>query len=216
VSPRPAVRRQQLIAQNGPLVVAVALLAAMLVIYIVLFVISISSFPGAFEAASITDHAIPLSLAAVGQSVVVLTRGIDLSVGGMMDISNSLAALHLHGGLGPEVLWTAFILLIGAAGGPLNCLLLNPNLPTALIYVVVLGLVWSAFRRTRLGVNIFAIGNDEAAARANSVPVRRTKVLAYVLSGTWPAQPGSRWRRPRPAAMPPAATSSPFPRSRRW
>ncbi len=231
-SPRSAVRRQQLIAQNAPLVVAIALLVAMLVIYIVLFVVSIGSFPGTFEAASITDHAAPLSLAAVGQSLVILTRGIDLSVGGMMDITNSLAALHLHGGLGPEVLWTAFILLVGAAGGLLNGVLvaygrlqpilvtlgtlsifqgvalwvlgspgghvaggytnalLNPNVPTALIYVVVLGLIWSAFRRTRLGVNIFAIGNDEAAARANSVPVRRTKVLAYVGSGILAAAAG--------------------------
>lgn len=232
VASRTTVRRDQLIAQNAPLVVAVALLVAMLVIYIVLFVVSIGSFPGSFEAASIIDHAIPLSLAAVGQSMVILTRGIDLSVGGMMDVTNSLAALHLHGGLGPEVLWTAFILLIGAAGGLLNGLLvafgrlqpilvtlgtlsifqgialwvlpspgghvangyttvlLNPNVPSALIYVVVVGVAWAAFRRTRLGVQIFAIGNDESAARANSVPVLRTKVLAYVLGGMLAAGAG--------------------------
>jgi ribose transport system permease protein len=232
MAPRPTIRRDQLLAQNAPLVVAVVLLVTMLVIYIVLFVVSIGSFPGSFEAASITDHAIPLSLAAVGQSMVILTRGIDLSVGGMMDVTNSLAALHLHGGLGTEVLWTAFILLIGAAGGLLNGLLvafgrlqpilvtlgtlsifqgialwalpspgghvangyttvlLNPNAPSALIYVVALGLAWAAFRRTRLGVQIFAIGNDEAAARANSVPVLRTKVLAYTLGGMLAAAAG--------------------------
>jgi ribose transport system permease protein len=225
-------RRDQLIAQNAPLAVAVALLLAMLVIYIVLYVGSISSFPGSFEAASITDHALPLSLAAVGQSLVILTRGIDLSVGGMMDMTNSLAALKLQGGFATEALWTVIILLVGAAGGLLNGVLvafgrlqpilvtlgtlsifqgialwilpspgghvaggytsffLNPNVPSALIFVVLLGLAWVAFRRTRLGVQIFAIGNDEVAARANSVPVARTKVLVYVLAGVMAAAAG--------------------------
>ncbi|HLI60039.1 MAG TPA: ABC transporter permease [Solirubrobacteraceae bacterium] len=231
-SPGELLRRRHLLAQNVPLVVAVALLVAILVIYVVLYLVSIGSFPGAFEAASITDHAVPLSLAAVGQTVVVLTRGIDLSVGGMMDMTNALAALHLHGGLGPEILWTAIIMAIGAAGGALNGLLvaygrvqpilvtlgtlsifqgmalwilpspgghissaytgffLNPGVPSALIYVVILGLGWSAFRRSRLGVDIYAVGNDEAAARANSVPVLRAKVLAYVLGGTLTAAAG--------------------------
>ncbi len=227
-----AERREQLLAQNAPLVVAVALLVAMLVIYVVLYVVSIGSFPGAFEAASITDHAMPLSLAAVGQTFVILTRGIDLSVGGMMDVTNSLAALKLHGGLASEALWTVIILLIGAAGGLLNGLLvafgrlqpilvtlgtlsifqgvalwvlpspgghvaggytsffLNPNAPSALVFVVFLGLAWAAVRRSRLGVNIFAIGNDESAARANSVPVLQTKIAAYVLSGILAAGAG--------------------------
>ncbi|HEY2636814.1 MAG TPA: hypothetical protein VGI54_05445, partial [Solirubrobacteraceae bacterium] len=116
-------RREHVIAQSTPLIVAVALLVAMLVIYVVLFVTSIGSFPGSFEAASIVDHAVPLSLAAVGQTIVVLTRGLDLSVGGMMDLTNSLAALHMGTSLGTEVLWSALILLVGAAGGLLNGLL---------------------------------------------------------------------------------------------
>lgn len=226
------VRRKHVVAQNAPLIVAGALLVAILVLYIVLYIVSIGSFPGTFQAASITDRAVPLSLAAVGQSLVILTRGIDLSVGGMMDFTNALAALKIQGGLATEALWTVIILLVGAAGGLLNGLLvafgrlqpilvtlgtlsifqglalwvlpspgghvaggytstlLNPNVPSALIYVVLLGLAWAAFRRTRLGVQIFAIGNDEQAARANSVPVHRTKILAYVMAGTLAAAAG--------------------------
>jgi ribose transport system permease protein len=229
---RATVRPGQVLAQNAPLVVAVTLLVVMLVIYVVLYATSLSAFPGSFEAASITDHAVPLSLAAVGQSMVILTRGIDLSVGGMMDLTNALAAMKIQGGLASEALWTAIILLVGAAGGLLNGLLvafgriqpilvtlgtlsifqglalwvlptpgghvaggytsvfLNPNAPTALIYIVLLGLAWVAFRRSRLGVHIFAVGNDEDAARANSVPVARTKVLVYVLSGMLAAGAG--------------------------
>jgi ribose transport system permease protein len=227
-----AARRQQLLAQNAPLAVAVALLVAMLVIYIVLYAVSLGGFPGGFEAASITNHAMPLCLAALGQTLVILTRGIDLSIGGMMDVTNSLAALKLHGGLGPEVLWTALILLVGAAGGLLNGLLvafgrlqpilvtlgtfsifqgialwvlpspgghvaggytsffLDPTVPSALAWVVILGLAWAVLRRSRLGVNIYAIGNDENAARANSVPVLRTKVIVYVLAGMLAAGAG--------------------------
>jgi ribose transport system permease protein len=230
--PRAMPRRGQVVAQNAPLVVAVVLLLTMLVIYVVLFMASIGTFPGAFEAASIADHAVPLALAAVGQSLVILTRGIDLSIGGMMDLSNSLAAMKLQGGFATEALWTVIILLIGAAGGLLNGLLvaygriqpilvtlgtlsifqglalwvlpspgghvaggytslfLNPNVPSSLIFVVLLGLAWVAFRRTRLGVQIFAIGNDEQAARANSVPVIRTKVIVYTLSGMLAAGAG--------------------------
>lgn len=229
---RTAPRRGQVLAQNASLVVAATLLVAMLVIYVVLYIGSLSTFPGTFEAASITDHAVPLSLAAVGQSLVILTRGIDLSVGGMMDMTNSLAALKLSGGLATEALWTVIILGVGAAGGLLNgvlvafgrvqpilvtlgtlsifqgialwvlpspgghvangytSLFLNPNAPTALIYVVLLALGWVALRRTRLGVQIFAVGNDEEAARANSVPVAKTKVIAYVLSGMLAAAAG--------------------------
>lgn len=229
---RTSPRRSQLAAQNASLVIAVTLLVAMLILYIVLYMGSLGTFPGAFEAASITDHAVPLSLAAVGQSLVILTRGIDLSVGGMMDLSNSLAALKIQGGLATEALWTVLILLVGAAGGLLNGVLvaygriqpilvtlgtlsifqglalwvlpspgghvasgytnlfLNPNAPTALIWVVLLALGWVAFRRTRAGVHVFAVGNDEDAARANSVRVARTKVIVYVLAGMFAAGAG--------------------------
>jgi ribose transport system permease protein len=228
----PPSTRSHTVAHNTPFLVAVALLGAMLVLYVAMFASAIGAAPGGYEAASITDNAVPLSLAAVGQSVVVLTRGLDLSVGGMMDITNSLAATKMHSGLGSELLWTLAILAIGAAGGLLNGLLvafgrlqpilvtlgtlsifqgialyalptpgghvpsgytdlfLNPGGPSALVWVVALGLAWMAFRRTRLGVSLYAVGNGEAAARAHSVDVRRTKVLAYVISGTLAAAAG--------------------------
>jgi ribose transport system permease protein len=40
-----------------------------------------------------------------------------------------------------------------------------------------------ALRRSRLGVSIFAIGNDEASAVALGVNVIRTKVFAYMIGG---------------------------------
>src|ERR1700745_1558506 len=108
----PRSTRSHAVAHNTPLPVAVALLGAMLVLYIVMFAASIGAAPGGYEAASVTDNARPPSLAWVGHSSVVRTRGLDLSVGGMMDITNSLAATKMHASLGSEVLWTLIILAI--------------------------------------------------------------------------------------------------------
>ena len=49
---------------------------------------------------------------------------------------------------------------------------------------------WFCFRRTSLGVGLYAIGNDELAAQAHAVNVIRTRVAAYVLSGVFAAVAG--------------------------
>jgi ribose transport system permease protein len=54
----------------------------------------------------------------------------------------------------------------------------------------VVACVWFLFRRTRLGVNIYAIGNDAEAARARGISLVRTRVGAYVLSGMFAAVAG--------------------------
>jgi ribose transport system permease protein len=174
----------------------------------------------------------PLVFAGVGQSIVVLTRGLDLSVGGMIDLTNSLAATHVHAGVGSMLAWSLIVLLVGAAGGAINGILVaygrlqpilvtlatlsiyqglaiktlpepggavpieytkilaNPNDPTGLAFVAFVIVVWLVFRRTRFGVHVYAIGNDEEAARAQGVHVRTTKIGAYMLSGTFAAAGG--------------------------
>src|SRR4029079_1839132 len=49
---------------------------------------------------------------------------------------------------------------------------------------------WLVLRRMTIGVRIFAIGNDESAARAHGIPVRRVKVIAFALSGLLAAAAG--------------------------
>ena len=220
-------------AQNVPLLLAYFILIGTIVFYVVLFYASLGRFPGNFELTSTTDSAMPLVFATVGQTIVFLCRGIDLSVGGMMDISNSLAAVKMQGGgVGSMVGWSAIILLIGAAGGLMNGLLVavgrlqpivvtlatlsifqgiaikilpqpggqvpagytafltNTGYPSTLIFVALLVLFWLVFRRTSFGVAIYAIGNDEEAARANGVRTTRTRVGAYVVGGVFAAAAG--------------------------
>jgi len=220
-------------AQNAPLLLAFFILVGILIFYVVLFYASLGRFPGNFELTSTTNSAIPLVFATMGQTIVFLCRGIDLSVGGMMDISNSLAAVKMQGGgIGSMVGWSTIILLIGAVGGLFNGLLVavgrlqpivvtlatlsifqgiaikilpqpggkippsytafltNTGYPSALIVVALLVLFWFVFRRTSFGVAIYAIGNDEEAARANGVRTTRTRVGAYVMGGVFAAAAG--------------------------
>jgi ribose transport system permease protein len=201
----------------------------MAALYVGLFYRQLSRFPGNFELTSVVNTSMPLVFAAVGQSIVVLTRGLDLSVGGMIGLTNGLAATHMHAGTGSMLAWSLIVLLIGGAGGAINGVLVaygrlqpilvtlatlsiyqglaikvlpepggavpieytkalaNPNGPYGLLFVAVIVVVWFVFRRTRLGVDVYAIGNDEQAARAHGVHVREVKVGAYLLSGMFAA-----------------------------
>jgi len=69
-------------------------------------------------------------------------------------------------------------------------ILANPNGPTSLAFVAGAILLWLLLRRTRFGIGIFAVGNDEEAARAHGVPVLLVKVGAYTLSGVFAAAGG--------------------------
>jgi len=111
------------VIQNVSFLLALLLLVASLIVYVVLFYASQHRTPGDFEVTSIVNNAMPLVLAATGQTVVILTGGIDLSVGGMMDMTNSLTAIQMHNSPGSMLLWSAVVILIGAAGGLLNGLL---------------------------------------------------------------------------------------------
>ena len=62
----------------------------------------------------------------------------------------------------------------------------NPlgTIPVTLIvlFVVVL-VVWTPYRRSKMGRAAYAVGSSEQAAYMSGVPVRRAKLLAYALSG---------------------------------
>ena len=111
------------LAQNAGLVLAIVMLTAAIVIYCVIYYASQLRLPGGFEVTSTVNNTLPLVLAGVAQTLVVLTRGIDLSVGGVIDLTNAIGALTLAGSPAHMLLWSVIILLIGAACGLLNGLL---------------------------------------------------------------------------------------------
>ncbi len=220
------------LAQDAGLALAIVMMATSVLIYVAIYVAAQHRLPGGFELTSTVNSTMPLVFAAIAQTLVVLTRGIDLSVGGVIDLANAVAAVTLGTSVGSMVFGSLVVLAIGAACGLVNGLLVafgrlqpilvtlatlsiiqglairvlpqpggqvpdlytrvlaNTDAPTSILYLVLIAAFWWAFRRTRLGVGIYAIGNDDASAAANGVDVRRTRVLAYVLGGIFAAAGG--------------------------
>src|SRR3954471_14502617 len=225
-------RWQHSLVQSAPLLLSLLILAGTLIVYIVLFESDLHRLPGNFEWTSLINNSLPLVFVAVGQTGVVLTRGLDLSVGGVIALSSTIVASHMHEGTASMLAWSLIGLAVGAGAGMINGVLVaygrlqpilvtlatlsiydglaikvlpepggaipysytriltDPLAPWGLVFVGVVVAIWLVFRRTSFGVSVYALGNDEEAARARGVPVRRAKVGAYVFSGTFAAAGG--------------------------
>lgn len=90
-------------------------------ILIVLFAVYADLQPNVLaldQLGTIAIGALVLVLAAYGQTIVVLTSGIDLSVGGALSLATALAATRMKSGTVLE--WTLLILVIGTVAGAVN------------------------------------------------------------------------------------------------
>ena len=67
-----------------------------------------------------SNAGLTMVLATVGQGLVLLTGGIDLSIGGVISLTNSLAATQMQETLGSVLLWIAIIMGIGLFVGAVN------------------------------------------------------------------------------------------------
>jgi ribose transport system permease protein len=174
---------------------------------------------------TVLETTVPLLLIGFGQTLVILTGGIDLSVGGIMSLATAFISTKVLAD-GDIVLWVPLVLLMGLAGGAINGLLIvktgiqpfivtlaswsvfaglallvlpteggsvaaglssalsgSALLPKAVILTLVLMVAWWVLRRTRFGTAVLAVGSNAASAHLNGVPVDRTKVIVYALSG---------------------------------
>ncbi|MBN9155538.1 MAG: ABC transporter permease [Microbacterium sp.] len=66
--------------------------------------------------------------------------------------------------------------LIDAVTGPLA-------IPRGLVLIVLLALAWVVFRRTRLGIYLFAVGQDEEAVRLSGVSVAAVRFASFSIAG---------------------------------
>jgi len=186
------------------------------------------NFLGAYNILSVLRYNSMFGLIAVGMCFVIMTGGIDLSVGTVAALSSVVAALLSEYGLtqaliGGTLVGTAIGLLNGVVIARLKILPFITTLATLLgakgvallladnqsvsvswetaftelgqgdflglpipaliaLAVFVAGSIvlnFTAFGRTTL-----AIGGNEEAARLMGLPVDRTKILVYTLSGT--------------------------------
>ncbi|WP_324028448.1 ribose ABC transporter permease [Pantoea sp. JZ2] len=168
------------------------------------------------------------ALIALGMTLVIISGGIDLSVGPTAALSAVLGAtlmvsgvpvplaimatlgigvisgmfsgsLIAYAGLQPFIVTLGglslfrAVALIYTGGNPVFGIpmsfrsLINSTLfgvPTPIVVVAVIALcLWVVMNKTPLGEYILAIGGNEEAARVAGVPVKRTKVTVYVISG---------------------------------
>jgi ribose transport system permease protein len=181
---------------------------------------------------------LPLALAAVAQAVVVMSGGIDLSIGSMMAFTSVVCATMMKGQsqefavvvvLGVLVLgivlgavngalvvltkvpdivvtlamsfvWAGCALLVRAApGGAASEWLRNLVLgsfisewipKSAIVLIVIVAVIWIPISRSRMGLSIYAIGSNRLAAFRSGIPVGRTKLFAYALTGLYAALAG--------------------------
>jgi len=174
-----------------------------------------------------------LGVVAVGMTFVILTGGIDLSVGSMVGCTSIMAAwlmqnTHMHAlaamgipllfgiaigaiqgyliarfNLPPFLITLAGLffcrgiaLLISTASLQIDRPAFNAlasysislpgkaSLPTAsIVFLAVVAIAMFISRQTQFGRNVYAIGGSSASATLMGLPVRRTLILVYVLSG---------------------------------
>jgi ribose transport system permease protein len=102
--------------ENSGAIMAVAL-------FIVMFAIYTSNHPAGFNANVVqtaSNKAVLLAFVAMAQALVVLTAGIDLSVGMILILCNCLASAIVVGGGGATTMGVIAVLLTGLACGSLN------------------------------------------------------------------------------------------------
>ncbi|MBT2407876.1 MULTISPECIES: galactofuranose ABC transporter, permease protein YjfF [unclassified Streptomyces] len=174
-----------------------------------------------------------LLVVAVGMTFVVLTGGIDLSVGAMVALSTMISAwlVEQHGW--PPLLVIPLVLAVGtgaglAMGWVIHSFEIQPFIvtlagmflarglcytisidsisltdptytafaqtriplpgdlfvsPSVLIAVAVLVIAFVVLHHTRLGRKVYALGGSEQSALLMGLPVRRTKITVYAVSG---------------------------------
>lgn len=209
---------------------------ATLVVFLLAYAVCVSQFPGMFStrviANLLTDNAF-LGIAAVGMTFVILSGGIDLSVGSVIAFTSVFVAVTV-GSLGLHPM-TAFILVLcmstafGAGMGAMIRFLsippfvvtlagmflargaaylvstqsvpishpfidaiqnLSVRLPgggrltaMAMLMLIIFALGSLIASRTRFGANVYALGGNPQSAELMGVPVGRTLIGIYALSG---------------------------------
>ncbi len=165
---------------NGTLIVAF--------IYLVLFAIFAARQSDALSQTGITDlfnNALPLAMAAVGGSLVVLTRGFDLSVAGIVALCNVLMATAVGDGPAGALEGLAIVVAIGLAVGAVNGILvayvrLQSIASTLATMIITSGLALLVLDAPGGNVPDF-VANDLTDVMFGKIPVAAVIALVLVL-----------------------------------
>ncbi|MBF4551475.1 ABC transporter permease [Pseudoclavibacter sp. VKM Ac-2888] len=179
-----------------------------------------------------------LIVLAIGLTFVILTGGIDLSVGAVIAVSSLIGVMLSSAGL-PAILVIVLMIGVGSLFGLASGILIHsfrvqpfiatlammflarglasmlstepqrladdspirglsteikiidgPKIndlvvtPAVVIAVLLVGVAFFILHRTRFGRTVYAMGGSEQSALLMGLPVARTKIMIYVISGT--------------------------------
>jgi ribose transport system ATP-binding protein len=114
-------------------------------LFLVFLMVTVAIHPtfDSFDAQSVAMAALPLACAAAAQAVVVISGGIDLSIGSVMAVANVLAARTMNdASFGEALLLAVAILAAGAAIGAVNGLLVIVSRVPDVIVTLTTGFIW--------------------------------------------------------------------------
>jgi ribose transport system permease protein len=114
-----------------------------LLVFALAFTIAIHPDFGAFDVQSLALGALPLAFAAAAQAIVVISGGIDLSVGSLMAVSNVLAASTMqHASFPQSLALAALILVAGALQGAANGIIVVLSRIPDVVVTLTTGFIW--------------------------------------------------------------------------
>jgi ribose transport system permease protein len=98
---------------------------------------------GSFDIQSLALGALPLAMAAAAQSIVVISGGVDLSVGSLIAVSNVLSAsLMQHASFQQSLVLAVLVLISGAVLGALNGLIVAISRIPDVVVTLTTGFIW--------------------------------------------------------------------------
>src|SRR3954453_24000564 len=205
---------------------------ALVIIFFTVLMDSPARFLSPFNLRIVLAQTVIVAIGAIGMTMIIISAGIDLSVGSSIALTGVVTALAIHAGVAPSLALAAGILtggVIGAVNGLIitrlrvvpfiatlgmlsiarglakwsaseqtinvpatwvndllitvpsrSWLLVAPGVWIAVILAIVAAV---ALRNTVFGRRVFALGSNEAAARACGISTNRLKVYIYALAG---------------------------------
>jgi ribose transport system permease protein len=98
---------------------------------------------GAFDVQSLALGALPLAMAAAAQAIVVISGGVDLSVGSLIAVANVLSAsLMQHTTVGQSLALAVVVLVLGAVQGAINGLTVAISRIPDVVVTLTTGFIW--------------------------------------------------------------------------
>lgn len=131
------------------------------------------------------DSAFSLILVAIGQTFALISGGFDLSVGGIICITNSLAAVHMGDSAGSILLWAFISLAIGIGIGCFNGYMiektkLQPFIVTLATQFICMGLALLILKVD--GGKVPKLYINALLSRFGSIPLSAV-LIAFILLG---------------------------------